>query len=150
MVATTTNIYTKLKGVFLSRDSKDPFQYSELTKLQDFYWISYEDLFDEAKLKDLWCKKDEIKFIVENRETMYAIKSTEATEMREWLDQDKEWIRIRDFYWIGIKDIQSIEKMMEIWLKKDEIQFIKWDWVDLSPYYKTWTKKTTKSKTKRK
>ena len=140
---TTTNAYQTLKGAFLSKDTIDPFQTSELTKIQDFYGMRYEDMFDTVKMKKLWLKEDELKFVKENRDTMYSIKSTEGIEMREGLEMDKEWSRIKDFYGLSLDDIKTVEWMIKIGLKKDEIQFIKGDGIDLSPYYKEdgkWTK----------
>ncbi len=142
-MVTTSDLYNKLTGwAQLAEWTVDPFQTSELTKLQDFYWLRYEDLFNKAKMKELWVKDDEIKFIEENRETMYAIKSTEWIEMREWLENEWEWIRIRDFYGITLDNIKKVEDLIKLWVKREEIQFIKWDDFDLTPYYKKdeWTK----------
>lgn len=135
MVMTTTNAYQHIKWAVMTEWMTDPFQYSELTKIQDFYWLRYEDLFDKAKMKESWVKAEQIKFIEENRDTMFAIKSTEWIETREWLNDSKEWKRIKDFYGLQLEDVRDIEKLIKVWLKESEIQFIKWDEFDLTPYY---------------
>ena len=124
--------------------STNPFQQSEIRRLQDFYGATYEDLWDKDKLKDLWMKKEEIEYCLENRDKEFSLKSTEWFELREWVTTTKRFIKLQEFYWFTLHDTQSIDALKWYWLEDDDIEFITGKTLSKP---KEETKITTKSKT---
>lgn len=102
----------------------NPFQTSEIRRIQDFYGASYEDLWDKDKLKELWLKAEEIKYCLENKDKEFALKSTEWFELREWVTTTKRFIELQEFYGFTLQDTQDISKLEELGLKDEDIDFI--------------------------
>ena len=104
----------------------NPFQNSRIRQIQDFYWASYEDLWNEDKMKSLWFKKEDIEYSLANRDKEFALKSTEAFELREWVTNTERFKKLVEFYWFTLKDTQDIEILKKYWLNDDDIFFITW------------------------
>lgn len=104
--------------------STNPFQQSEIRRLQDFYGATYEDLWDKQKLKDLWMKQEEIEYCLENRDKEFSLKSTEWFELREWVTTTKRFIKLQEFYGFSLHDTQSIDILKDYGLNDDDIEFI--------------------------
>lgn len=102
----------------------NPFQTSEIRRIQDFYGVSYEDLWNKDKLKELWLKAEEIKYCLENKDKEFALKSTEWFELREWVTTTKRFVELQEFYGFTLQDTQDIKKLEELGLKDDDIDFI--------------------------
>lgn len=111
----------------------NPFQTSEIRRIQDFYGVRYEDLWNQAKLKEIWLKAEEIKYCLENKDREFALKSTEWFELREWVTTTKRFRELQEYYGFTLKDTQSVEVLKTYRLKADDIEFITWipqeDWV---------------------
>jgi len=73
-------------GINLLEWTVNPFQSSEVSKLQDFYWLTYEDLFDGSAMEQKSVPKDKIEYILENRDVQFIKKPTKGYELRkgEW------------------------------------------------------------------
>jgi len=104
----------------------NPFQTSEIRRIQDFYWVDYLDLDNATKLKSLWLKEEEIKYCLENKDKEFALKSTEWFELREGVTTTERFKKIQDFYWFSLKDTQDVEKLKSYWVSIEDIEFITW------------------------
>ena len=122
----------------------NPFQTSEIRRIQDFYGATYEDLWDADKLKTLWLKEEEIKYCLENKDKEFAIKSTEWFELREWVTTTKRFVELQEFYGFSMQDTQDIDRLKSLWLKEDDIEFITWKELSKKEDKKVTPNKTTK------
>ena len=110
--------------VEVNEEVKNLFKESWITKLQEFYWLSFSDLFDEEKLKEKWVKEEDMKYILTNRDVEFARKETEAWEMKANLFKDPKWLKLKAFYGIDEFDIRDTKKLKAKWLKDWDINFI--------------------------
>ena len=106
--------------------SVNPFQTSKIRKLQDFYWASYEDLWNINKMKELWMNDEDIIYCLGNKDKEFAIKSTEWFELREWVMLTERFKKLQKFKRFTLKDTQSIKTLEKYWLNDDDIDFITW------------------------
>ena len=111
-------------NILMDNPAVNPFQTSEIRRIQDFYWVKFEDLWNETVLRSFWLKENEIKYCIDNKDKEFAIKSTEWFELREWVTTTKEFKRLQDFYGFTLQDTQDIEKLKKFWLKDEDIEFI--------------------------
>lgn len=109
----------------------NPFQTSEIRRIQDFYWIKYEDLSSVEKMKWFWLKQSEIDYCLENRDKEFALRSTEWFELRDWILWTDRFRKLKEYYGFTLQDTQSIDKLKTYWLKEEDIDFITWR--DLEP-----------------
>ena len=111
-------------NILMDNPAVNPFQTSEIRRIQDFYWVKFEDLWNETVLRSFWLKENEIKYCIDNKDKEFSIKSTEWFELREWVTTTKEFKRLQDFYGFTLQDTQDIEKLKKFWLKDEDIEFI--------------------------
>lgn len=104
----------------------NPFQSSKIRQLQDFYWATYEDLWNRDKMKALWFKDEDIEYAINNKDKEFALKSTEWFELREWVTKTERFIKLVEFYGFTLRDTQDIDKLKSYWLNDDDIFFITW------------------------
>jgi len=104
----------------------NPFQTSEIRRIQDFYGIRYEDLWKEEILKKYWLKPEEIKYCLDNKDKEFALKSTEWFELREWVLTTERFKKLQEFYGFSLKDTQDIETLRKFKISDDDIEFITW------------------------
>jgi len=119
-------IWTTFWKVQLTDWAKELFIDTKLKKIQEYYGLSFEDLFNEEVMLNKWIKKEDLEYVKENREVELATKSKEAWEMKKNLFESKEWIRIKEHYWVTENDIKDLEILKKKWLKEIEINFITW------------------------
>lgn len=93
-------------------------------QLQDFYWLKYEELWDEDKMGKLWVSKEHLEEIKKIRGTEAAKKDTVWFELAKWVMNSEQFKKIKDFYGITLEDTQDIEKMKSKWVKDEDIEFI--------------------------
>ena len=118
--------------------STNPFQVSNISKLQEFYWAKYEDLWDKAKLMSLWMKDNEIEYCLQNKDKEFALKSTKWFELREWVLSTDKYKKLQEFYWFTLQDTQDIKSLEKYWLSNDDIFYI--TGIDISPKQPVWKK----------
>lgn len=123
MVVTRNNAFS---WVQILEWTTNPFKTTELTRLQDFYWISYEDFFNEKVLVAKWVKTEEIEYIKENRETEYSKKRTVGYELRKWVFESDKFKKLQEFYWFTIWDTQDVEILKKYWVSDEDILYITW------------------------
>ena len=111
-------------NILMDNPAVNPFPTSEIRRIQDFYWVKFEDLWNETVLRSFWLKENEIKYCIDNKDKEFSIKSTEWFELREWVTTTKEFKRLQDFYGFTLQDTQDIEKLKKFWLKDEDIEFI--------------------------
>lgn len=104
----------------------NPFQTSEIRRIQEFYWISYEDLSSVEKMKSFWLKQWEIDYCLENKDKEFALKSTEWFELRDWVLNTERFKKLQEYYGFTLQDTQSIEVLKTYWLTDDDIDYITW------------------------
>ena len=85
----------------------NPYVTSGITKLQNFYGLTYEDLFNEDALTDKGVKEEEVQYIKENRDVQHAIKSTEAFILPDGVIKSDRFKEIQEKYGVTLEDTQS-------------------------------------------
>lgn len=115
---------TSFGNVELLDGAKDLYSQSEVKRIQVFYWLSFEDLFDEEIMKSKWVNEKDLDYVLNNREREAVIKSKEAWEMKRGLFESSRWKQIKDFYGIAERDIRDVEKMKQMWVVQKDIDFI--------------------------
>jgi len=93
-------------------------------ELQHFYWIKYDELWDEDRLKELWVKEAEIDEIIKIRGKELAYKDTVWFELWEWVLESARFKELQNFYGITLDDTQKEEYLKEKWVKEEDIAFI--------------------------
>jgi len=121
--------WNAMVGVNLLEWTVNPFQSSNISKLQDFYWLSFEELYDEDIMKIKWVKKEELDYIKENRDIEYAKKSTVWFELRD-VQGDEKFKKLKDFYWFTLADTQDTDKLIQLGLSSKDILYITWKDID--------------------
>lgn len=117
-------MYSSIGNVELTDGAINLFKSSELTRLQEFYWLTFEDMFSDEIMSLKWVSEKDLEYIKSHREVEFARKETESWEMRKNLFKDPEWKRIKDFYWVNESDIRDVEILKKKWLSEKEIEFI--------------------------
>ena len=102
----------------------NPFQSSKLSKLQEFYWLSFEDLFDMNVLVAKKVKEIDIEYITENKDIEYAKKSTIWFELRKNAMWTPEFKRLQDFYGFTLADTQKVDTLKRLGMSDKDILFI--------------------------
>ena len=115
--------WNSMGGINLLEWTVNPFQTSTISKLQDFFGLSYEDLFDVDTMKDKWVKAKEIEYIVENRDLEFAKKSTIGFELRD-VQGDEKFQKLQNFYGFTLEDTQDTEKLVRLWMSQKDILYI--------------------------
>lgn len=123
MVVTRANAFAGW-GINLLEWTVNPYNTSEISKLQDFYWLSYEELFDTEAMKNKDVPEDKIEYIVENRETQFAKKSTKGYELRKWVMQTERYKKLQEFYGFTLDDTQDIDVLLKMWIEAEDVEFI--------------------------
>ena len=121
--------WNAMGGVNLLDWTINPFQSSNISKLQDFYWLSFEELYNEDIMKIKWVKKDDLSYIKENRDIEYAKKSTVWFELRD-VQGDEKFKKLKDFYWFTLADTQDADKLIQLGLSSKDILYITWKDID--------------------
>jgi len=121
--------WNAMGGVNLLEWTVNPFQSSNISKLQDFYWLSFEELYNEDIMKIKWVKKDDLNYIKENRDIEYAKKSTVWFELRD-VQGDEKFKKLKDFYWFTLADTQDADKLIQLGLNSKDILYITWKDID--------------------
>lgn len=117
-------VYSSFGNVELTDEARNLFKDSTLTKLQEFYGLSFEDMFSDEIMELKWVSEKDLKYIKTNREVEFARKESETWEMKANLFKDPEWIRIKEFYGVNEGDIRSADILKSKGLKESEIEFI--------------------------
>jgi len=115
--------WNSMGGINLLEWTVNPFQTSNVSKLQDFYGLSYEDLYNDWEMIIKWVKSDEIKYIKENRETEFVKKSTEWFELRD-VQWDEKYQKLQQYYGFDLSDTQDTEKLVRLWMTQKDIMYI--------------------------
>lgn len=113
-------------NIRIMEGTANPFQTSGITKIQDFYWLNFEELFDEVAMKKKWIKKEDLEYVIKNRDVEFSKKSTKWFELRKWVQWSERFMKLKDFYWITMDDTQDIEKLRNKWVPSEDILFITW------------------------
>jgi len=111
-------------GINLLEWTVNPFQSSEVSKLQDFYWLTYEDLFDGSAMEQKSVPKDKIEYILENRDVQFIKKPTKGYELRKGVMDSKKFKQLQDFYGFSLDDTQDIELLRKKGVADEDIEFI--------------------------
>ena len=109
---------------FINQETKELFMESGITKLQAFYGLSYDELFDEEAMISKGVKKEELEYIKENRETELSRKEKESWEIRKDLLTNPEWRRLKEFYGLNDLDVRDVKILEAKWLSKKDIAFV--------------------------
>ena len=115
---------TSFWNVELLDGAKDLYMQSEVKRIQNFYGLSFEDLFDEEIMKQKWVNTKDLDYVLNNREREAVIKSKEAWEMKRGLFESKRWLELKEFYGIKETDIRNVETLKQAGLSKADIAFI--------------------------
>lgn len=118
------------KIISIPDDCENPFKISELTKLQDFYGLRYEDFSNEKIMKDKWVTDNHINFIKNNKDKLYAYKSTKSIESRQGLFEEQRFKALQSFFGFSYTDIQDINTLKSLWMPDNDIEYIFWDKYD--------------------
>jgi len=117
---------TSFGNVELTEGAKDLYRETGLTKLQEFYGLSFKEMFDEKAMKAKWVKDKDKKYILEHREVEFARRETESFEMRMNLFKEPRWKELKEKYGIHENDIRNEQALRDKWLSNDDIGFIMW------------------------
>lgn len=115
---------TSFGAVELTDGAKELYMESGITKLQEFYGLSFNDLFDEDSLKKKGVNDKDMEYILSNRDVEFARREKESWEMRQNLFKSPEWKKLSEHYGISERDIRDIEAMKKKGVPQDAIDFI--------------------------
>ena len=119
-------VYASFGNAELLDWAKELYLQTEIKRIQQFYWISFEELFDEKAMKKKGITDKDLDYVLNNRDREAAIKSKEAWEMRKDLFASKRWQELKSFYWITENDIRDVSELKRKWVKDEDIEFIIW------------------------
>lgn len=117
-------VHSSFGNITLTDEAVNLFKDSGLTKLQEFYGLSFEDMFSDEIMELRKVKPEDLEYIKTHREVEFARKESETWEMKANLFKNPEWIRIKEFYGINESDIRSADILKQKGLKDTEIEFI--------------------------
>jgi len=101
----------------------NPFQSSRISQLQDFYWLSFEDMFDTDIMAIKWVKPEDLDYILENRELEFAKKSTVWFELRD-VQWKEEYKKLQEYYGFSLEYTQDTDKLVKLWMEAKDILYI--------------------------
>lgn len=134
--------WNAMGGVNILEWTVNPFQSSQISKLQDFYGLSFEDMFNKDIMVIKWVTAEDLEYIENNRETEYAKKSTIWFEMRDVINDDK-FKQLQQFYGFTMEQTQNTDELIKLWLSNKDILYITGK--DLDKKEKGWVVQSVKS-----
>lgn len=111
-------------GIEVSESVKNLYRDSKLTKIQEFYWLSFKELFNKEAMETKGISDEDLEYVLANRDVEFARRDTESWEMRANLFKTKEWKELKDFYGINESDIRNVEVLKSKGLNEEQINFI--------------------------